>query len=104
LQSLREIYRDQDEMTDTGYMPSEQLAELLNRDKEAPWFARSDKGITLQSLSIRLKRYRVKPDRIWNAEISKKVKGYPYVDRRPHHSDLKRVFEQYLPKEEKNKE
>ena len=91
-------------MTDTGYLPSEQLVELLNRDKEAPWFARSDKGITLQTLSIRLKRYRVKPDRIWNAEISKKVKGYLYVDRRGRHSDLKRVFEQYLPKEEKNTE
>jgi len=54
----------------------------------------------VRALSDRLKRYKVKPDKVWQSELDKQLRGYRYIDSRPHHNDLKRVFEQYLPPED----
>jgi hypothetical protein len=102
LAALRRIYRESHEDNTEGWLSSEQLVELLNKDKEAPWYARSDKGITMQTLSNRLKRYRVKSDRIWDQESQKQVRGYRYINTRPHQSDLKHAFAQYLPEKEES--
>jgi putative DNA primase/helicase len=98
LASLRQLYLEKDQLNDEGFMGSEAIVETLNRDKEAPWYAKADaKGLNAHALSARLRRYKVKPDQVWQPEIEKDVRGYRYVDPRARHSDLKRVFSQYLP-------
>jgi hypothetical protein len=54
----------------------------------------------VRALSDRLRRYKVKPDKVWQPEINKELRGYRYIDSRTRHNDLKRVFEQYLPTED----
>ena len=34
-----------------------------------------------------------------NPNTNKQLRGYRYIDSRPRHNDLKRIFEQYLPPE-----
>jgi putative DNA primase/helicase len=99
LDSLRKLYREHDQLTEEGFMGSEAIVEALNQDKEAPWYAKNDKGLTRETLARHLKRYKVKPDKVWQEEIKKQLRGYRYTDSRPCHNDLKRIFEQYLPPE-----
>jgi putative DNA primase/helicase len=100
LDSLRKLYREHGQLTKDGFMGSEAIVEALNRDKEAPWYAKDDKGLSVRALSDRLRRYKVKPAKVWQPDINKELRGYPYIDCRPRHNDLKRVFEQYLPTED----
>jgi len=97
LDSLRKLYREHNELTKDGFIGSEAIVEALNQDKEAPWYAKEDKGLSVRALSDRLRRYKVKPDKVWQPEIEKELRGYRYIDSRPRHNDLRRVFEQYLP-------
>src|SRR5262249_2885971 len=96
LDSLRKLYREHGQLTREGFLGSEMLVNALNQDKEAPWYAKDDKGLTVRALSNHLKRYKVRPDKILQPEIEKQLRGYRYTDSKPHHNDLKRVFEQYL--------
>jgi hypothetical protein len=100
LASLRKLYHEQDQLRSAGFMGSEVIVEELNQDKEAPWYARDGKGLTVHGLSARLRRYKIKPDKVWQSDTERQVRGFRYVDSRPHHKDLKRVFDQYLPAEE----
>lgn len=95
LDSLRKLYREHGQLTKGGFMGSEAIVEELNKDKEAPWYAGEGKGLSTRALSDRLRRYKVKPDK-----DSQDVRGYHYIDLRPRHKDLKRIFEQYLPAED----
>jgi putative DNA primase/helicase len=97
LNSLRELYREEKQLNDSGFTGSEAIIEALNRDKEAPWYAKDGKGLTVHGLSARLRRYKVKPDQVWLPDIERDVRGYRYIDSRARHNDLKRVFAQYLP-------
>jgi len=78
-------------------MGSDAIVDALNQDREAPWYAKNDKGLTREALARHLRRYKVMPDKVWQEEIKKQVRGYRYIDSRPRHNDLKRIFEQYLP-------
>jgi len=100
LNSLRKLYCEHGQLTKDGFMGSEAIVNALNQDKEAPWYAKDDKGLSVRALSDRLRRYKVKPDKVWQPEINKELRGYRYIDSRPRHNDLKRVFEQYLPTED----
>jgi putative DNA primase/helicase len=100
LDSLRKLYRKHDQLTKDGFLGSETIVGALNQDKEAPWYTKDDKGLTVHALAARLKRYKIKPDQVWQSDISDDVRGYRYIDSRKNHNDLKRVFEQYLPSEE----
>jgi hypothetical protein len=100
LDSLRKLYREHNQMTKDGFLGSEAIVNALNQDGEAPWYAKDDMGLTVRALSDRLKRYKVKPEKIWQSEIDKQVRGYRYIDSRSRHNDLKRVFDQYLPAED----
>lgn len=100
LNSLRRLYREHGQLTKEGFMGSEAIVDALNQDKEAPWYAKNDKGLTREALARHLKRYKVIPDKIWQEEIKRQLRGYRYVDSRPRHSDLKRIFDQYLPPED----
>jgi hypothetical protein len=100
LNSLRNLYREHNQMTREGFLGSEAIVNALNQDREAPWYAKDDKGLSVRALSDRLKRYKVKPDKVWQSAINKEARGYRYVDSRSRHNDLKRVFEQYLPTED----
>jgi putative DNA primase/helicase len=97
LDSLRTLYHEHGQLTEDGFMGSEAIIEELNKDKEAPWYAKNDRGLTVEALGRHLKRYKVKPDRVWQPDIEKKLRGYRHVDDRPHHNDLQRIFKQYLP-------
>jgi putative DNA primase/helicase len=99
LDSLRKLYREHGELTEDGFMGSDAIVDALNQDKEAPWYTKNDKGLTPEALARHLKRYKVKPDKVWQEEIKKQLRGYRYIDSRPRHNDLKRIFEQYLPPE-----
>ena len=96
LDSLRKLYREHSQLTENGFMGSEAIVDALNQDREAPWYAKNDKGLTRETLARHLKRYKVKPDKVWQEDIKKQLRGYHYIDPRPHHKDLRRVFEQYL--------
>jgi len=100
LDSLRKLYREHSQLTKDGFMGSEAIVNALNQDKEAPWYAKDDKGLSVRVLSDRLRRYKVKPDKVWQSEIDKQLRGYRYIDSRARHNDLKRIFEQYLPPED----
>ena len=99
LDSLRKLSREKGEMKQDGFLSSDVIIEALNEDKEAPWFAKDDKGLSREKLAHRLRRYKVKPDQVWNIVLQKQIRGYHYTDSRPHHKGLERVFEQYLPEE-----
>jgi hypothetical protein len=99
LASLRTLYREKGEMTPEGFLASDDIIEALNQDKEAPWFAKDDKGLSREKLAHRLRRYKIKPDQVWDDTLKKRFRGYWYIDSRPHHNGLKKVFEQYLPEE-----
>jgi putative DNA primase/helicase len=100
LNSLRKLYREHGQLTKEGFLGSEAIVNALNQDKEAPWYAKDDRGLNVRALSDRLRRYKVKPDKVWQSEIDKELRGYRYIDSRPRHNDLKRVFDQYLPPED----
>jgi hypothetical protein len=100
LDSLRKLYREHGQLTKDGFMGSEAIVDALNHDKEAPWYAKDDKGLTRETLARRLKRYKIKPDKVWQSDVGKEVRGYRYIDSRSRHNDLKRVFAQYLPTED----
>lgn len=101
LNSLRKVYREHDQLTKDGFMGSEAIVNALNRDKEAPWYGGdNDKGLTVHALARHLKRYKVKPDQVWQSDAADDVRGYRYVDPRARHNDLKRVFDQYLGSED----
>jgi hypothetical protein len=96
LESLRKLYKERDKLKkEGGFLGSTTIVEELNKDKQAPWYAKSDKGLTPHGLASRLRRYKVKPDQVRiNDEIV--VRGYNYVDTRKNHNDLERVFKKYL--------
>jgi putative DNA primase/helicase len=97
LNSLRKLYREHGQLTKDGFMGSETIVNTLNEDREAPWYGgKSDKGLTVHALARHLKRYKVKPDQIWQTSVADDVRGYRYVDSRARHNDLRRVFDQYL--------
>ena len=103
LSSVRDIYRDHDQMHKGGHPGSEVIVNALNEDKEAPWFAErrgiESKGLTVEKLSSRLRRYKVKPEQHWHSEMSREVRGYFYIHSKGVQNNLKRVFDQYLPPE-----
>jgi putative DNA primase/helicase len=96
LDSLRKLYSEYDQLTKDGFMGSDAIVDALNQDREGPWYAKNDKGLTREALASRLRRYKVKPDKVWQEDMKKEVRGYHYIDSRLGHKDLKRSFEQYL--------
>jgi putative DNA primase/helicase len=100
LDSLRKLYRAHGQLTKEGFLGSEAIVNALNQDREAPWYDKDGKGLSVRALADRLRRYKVKPDKVWQSEIDKELRGYRYIDSRPRHNDLKRVFDQYLPTED----
>ena len=44
LSSVRNAYREHDLMDKGGHLGSEMIVNVLNEDKEAPWFAERRKG------------------------------------------------------------
>ena len=97
IDSLHKLYSEFGQLTKDGFMGSDAIVDALNQDREAPWYAKNDKGLTREALARHLRRYKVMPDKVWQEEIKKQVRGYRYIDSRPRHNDLKRIFEQYLP-------
>jgi hypothetical protein len=97
LESIRKLYRENDQLKEGGFMGSETIVKELNKDKQAPWYAKTDKGLTVHGLASRLRRYKIKPAR--SSDDEERVRGYLYIDKRPRHNDLERVFEKYLPPE-----
>ena len=51
----------------------------------------------MHGLASRLRRYKIKPAR--SSDDEERLRGYLYIDKRPRHNDLERVFEKYLPPE-----
>jgi hypothetical protein len=77
------------------------IVNALNKDKEAPWFGeyrgKEQTGLTREKLSARLRRYKVKPKRLWHPEIKQELRGYFFADVDEPKNGLKHVFAQYLP-------
>jgi len=72
-------------------IPTDQLVERLNEDKEAPWADWSNqKGITPHKLAKMLKPFGVKSERLWNSVIEKQEMSYT-------RQSLEPVFDRYLP-------
>src|SRR5215469_15887823 len=85
LDSLRKLYREHDQLTKDGFIGSDAIIDALNQDKEAPWYAKNDKGLTRETLARHLKRYKIKPDKVWQSDVGKEVRGYRYIDSRSRH-------------------
>jgi putative DNA primase/helicase len=95
ISSMHKLYSEYDQLVKGGYMGSDAIVEALNEDKEGPWYAKNDKGLTREALARRLKGYKIKPDKFWQSALGKHLRGYHYIDPRPGHKDLKRIFDQY---------
>jgi len=79
-----------------AFLPSDELVEYLNCDKEAPWadWKKGDnKGITVEKLSRILKTFKIKSHKV---QIdNKRCHGYRL-------EDFKETFESYFPPEDSN--
>jgi hypothetical protein len=106
--SLRDICRNQfgdlNHIEKGAHLGSDMILNDLNKDKEAPWFGeyrgKQQDGLTREKLSARLRRYKLKPEQCWHPDINK-VRGYYYIHPDDSRNSLKRVFDDYLPAEEK---
>jgi hypothetical protein len=104
LRSLRTLYREHKLMEKGSHLGSEMIVTELNNDEEAAWFGeyrgKESKGLTREKLSVRLRRYKIKPEQHWHPDIHQDVRGYFYIHPEKPQNSLKRVFEQYLPPED----